>query len=126
MAQDIVTVHRAATIGEADVVAAWLEGEGIPAFVRNAHSVVTLHVPVIVAPKGVEICVAPADADAARELLSAKLAANAAREAALASAPPVEAVCDQCGATWIYPATAAGTVQTCEQCRAYLDVPENE
>lgn len=124
MTQDIVTIHRAATIGEADVIAAWLENEGIPAFVRNELSVVTLHVPVIAAPKGVEICVAPEDADEARRLLAARATEAATRDAALASAPPIEAVCEQCGTTWIFPATAAGSVQTCEQCRAYLDVPE--
>ena len=58
MSGEMVCVHRADTVGAADIVATWLEDRGIPAFVKNRYSVDTLPVPVLTAPHGVEVCVA--------------------------------------------------------------------
>ncbi len=36
---------------------------------------------------------------------------------------PVDAICEECGVNTKYPSHTRGTVQTCPQCFAYVDVP---
>jgi hypothetical protein len=125
MSGEMVTVHRAANLGEADIIAQWLEAQGIPTFVKSSQSLATLPVPSAIAPRGVEICV-PDDetAEAARTLLAEHQAEVTDRLARLTAAPPIDVVCEACGGTTEFPAIASGTVQSCAHCHAHIDVPE--
>lgn len=38
------------------------------------------------------------------------------------NAPPIEAVCEECERTSMFPATQDGTTQTCPHCHAHMDV----
>lgn len=125
MPKEMITVFRAANIGEADIVAHWLEENGVPAFVKNRWSVVTLHVPTVAAPLGVEVCVADEeDAAIAEGLLADKREELARRKADLAVRSPIQVECEACGLPSEFPGLAAGTVQSCPHCRAHVDVPE--
>jgi hypothetical protein len=124
MPEDMTTVYRAADIGEADIVVAFLDRHGIIAHVKDRLAVGTLQVPAIVAPRGIEVCVAPGEAaERAAALLHEhfdELAAARSED----SGGTVEAVCEECGRTASYPSKQRGTVQNCPHCRAHVDVPE--
>lgn len=126
MSGEMVCVHRARSVGEADVVAAWLEEHGIPAFVKNRHSVATLPVPSLSAPRGVEVCVADDEAaERARELLAEHAREVAEQSRATRSSAPVEVTCEDCGRSSVFPPTQRGTVQSCPNCGSNVDVPES-
>lgn len=119
-----VRVFHAGSMGEADVVVAWLNEQGIPAYVQDRLSAGTLEVSQIVAPVGIEVCVFDsALADTARKLLSEHLAQRQTYQAEAAGRGSIDATCEECGAKSAFPVSQAGTVQTCPHCREYLDVP---
>lgn len=119
MSQDLICVHRARDIGEADIIVAWLEERGIAAMVKDRYAAGTLQVPQVVAPRGIEVCVLDAQqAEPAHALL-----AEHAAEHAVPKGAPVNATCEECGATTQFAAAQSGSVQSCPHCRAYLDVP---
>lgn len=119
MSRDLVCVHRARDIGEADIIVAWLDEQGIASMVKDRYAVGTLQVPQIVAPRGIEVCVLDAQqADQARALLAQHAAENAAP-----SGTPIDATCEECGAITRFPAAHSGSVQSCPHCRAYIDIP---
>lgn len=125
MRTEATCVFRASGLGEADLVAGWLDGQGIPAFVKDAHAVATLHTPFLTAPKGIAVCVVDvADVDRARELIAAHAEEVLSERAAAASGEPVTAICEECEAESVFPAALRGTVQTCPKCRAHIDVPD--
>ena len=118
-------VHRANDLGEADVVVAWLEEQGIPAFVKDEHAVATLHTPFLTAPKGIAVCVVDVrDADRAKELLAEHARELSTRRSFAAGGELVAATCEECGAESLFPASLRGTVQNCPVCRAHTDVPD--
>jgi hypothetical protein len=70
MGQDLITVHNAGTIEEADIVVAWLDDHGIKAMVKNRHILGTYSGLGAVSHNQVEVCVIrPEDAERARQLL---------------------------------------------------------
>lgn len=119
MSTDLPVVYRAADIGEADIVAAWLEENGIQAFVRDEHASVTMPTSLIVAPRGIPICVAPADEAGAKALMEEHQEEIKRRHSALGT---VESKCEECGKQSTFPATQMGTVQVCPHCKADMDV----
>ncbi len=123
MARDLPCVFRAASIGEADIIVAWLEEQGIRAMVQDEHSAVMLWVPRVTAPWGVEVCVVdPRKAEEAKRLIEHHIAErDAARAESGGGVVPV--VCEECGHQFELPAVERGTVQRCPGCRAYVDVP---
>ena len=124
MPRDMTTVYRAADIAEADLVVAFLERNGIIAHVKDRLAAGTLQVPTIVAPQGIEVCVAPGEtADQATALLHEYFDEIVAAQSD-DSAGTVEAVCEECGGTGSFPFKQRGTVQICPHCRAHVDVPE--
>jgi hypothetical protein len=124
MSGEMVCVYRATTVGEADIVAAWLGEHGIPAFVKNRYSVETLHVPQVVAPRGIEVCVADDETAKEAKALLADQAQELARQSREArSSGPVDVLCEECGRTAVFPPTQRGTVQKCPHCRRHVDVP---
>jgi hypothetical protein len=123
MPRDLICVYRAADMGEADIVAAWLDDQGIAVHIKNRHAAEMLQTPFIVAPKGIEVCVTdPQQADQAKTLVREHLQHR--REKTAEPGRTIEAVCEECGKASRFPFEQRGTVQTCPHCRRYLDVPE--
>ena len=117
-------VYRAADIGEADIVVAWLGKRGIAAEVKDRLAAFTLQVPMIVAPAGIEVCVIdPNEADHARELLRDHFDELKREPKPEDSDQTVEATCEECGKTASFPLGQRGTVQLCPHCHEHIDVP---
>ncbi len=126
MQRDLICVYRAADLGEADIVAAWLDNQGIIVHVKNRHTAGTMQTPLIVAPKGIEVCVVdPAQSEQANALVREHLEHRRLKTNEPAMGRTIEAVCEECGKASRFPFEQRGTVQTCPHCRQYLDVPEN-
>ena len=67
---NLVTIKTVTTLGEAEIVAAVLSGNGIPAFVPDAHaSAVMPHMFTAINTWGVKVQVMARDAQAAAEVL---------------------------------------------------------
>ena len=125
MPRDMICVYRAADLGEADIVAAWLADQGINAHVTNRNPAMNLYVPSAVSPKGIEVCVVdPAQADRAKELLRKHAGESAVKKLHDAAGPDIEAACEECGKTSRFPFAHRGSVQACPHCRQYVDVPQ--
>jgi len=123
MQRDLTCVYRAADVAEADIVAAWLDDQGITVHVKDRHA--GSLPPLTVAPQGVEVCVVdPEQADQAKALVREHLQQRKEKTDESASGRTLEAVCEECGKTTRFPFEQRGTVQTCPNCRRYLDVPE--
>jgi hypothetical protein len=118
--RDPKCVFVAGHIGQADIVAGWLEGHGIPAEVMNRETMGGLGYPLSAATAGVEVWVTDPEraAEAIRLLGERALELVTQRP----SGPPVEVVCEECGKTSTFPAEQRGSVQNCPHCSAYLDV----
>jgi hypothetical protein len=125
MSFDAACVHVARDIAEADIVVHWLEQQGIEAYVKNRHAIATVYVPILTAPRGVEVCVLDAaETERAKELLRQHQAEIAESQSATASLGPVYVVCEECGAALCFPSEARGRVENCPHCDKYVDVPE--
>lgn len=71
MTEDLITVHNAGTLEEADIVVAWLDNQGIKAMVKNRHSISMFSGLSAIWHNEIEVCVTnPGDAEKARELLA--------------------------------------------------------
>ncbi|MBI4719202.1 MAG: hypothetical protein HY763_15500 [Planctomycetes bacterium] len=121
MVGELVCVRRTATVEEADIVVAWLDGQGIKAQVVDRENIgvrafgVTDH-------EGIAVCVA--DEEAAREARELLEAHDRQRLQGTVVAPTDLVLrCPECGVSNSFPAQAAGTVQECFLCRAFVDVP---
>jgi hypothetical protein len=126
--RDPKCVHVDDNLARANLVAAWLGSQGIPADVMNELTLGGFEGLVSILPsklsfRGVEVWVKdPADADRARQLLAEHAAELQAAKANRTGT--VEAVCEECGEATIFPAAEQGTIQTCPHCGALLDVPD--
>jgi hypothetical protein len=82
----------------------------------------------MVTPDSFEVRVTDSDkVAAARELLdsaAAAVAVAAVREKRATRTGTVTAVCEDCGKSSEWPATAMGTTENCPHCGAYMDVPD--
>ena len=126
-------VMVADSLGEADVVATFLDGQGIRAEVmdrntRGGFEGLSLLSPQGVSSRGIEVWVLdPAQVPQAIELLAEqemqRTTRNAVREV---GGDPVEVVCEECGTATTFPPEQIGTVQDCPSCAAYLDVGGDE
>ena len=118
--RDPKCVFVASNFGQANVVAGWLQGQGIPADVMNRETAGGLGSPLLAATTGVEVWVMdPAQTAEAIRLLgdhALELVTNK------PTGPPLEVVCEECGQTSTFPAQQRGSVQNCPHCSAYLDV----
>ena len=124
MPRDMICVYRAADVGEADIVAAWLAEKGITVHVKDRFAAGTMQTPLIVAPKGIEICVVdPEVAEQARALVREHVE-HRREKTDEAAGGTIEAVCEECGNVSRFSFKQRGTVQTCPHCRQYIDVPE--
>jgi hypothetical protein len=127
MHDEINIVYRATSVGQADVIVAWLQEQGINALVVNRDEVGTLNVPVLFGTHGVEIGVTDAaQAERATVLLRDHYQHAPASSSAPGSGPTVEAVCEECGEKAVFPYAQRGTVQDCPHCGEFVDVPGGE
>ncbi len=125
MPRDLTCVYRAADLGEADIVAAWLADQGITIHVKNRYSAVNVFVPSVSAPKGIEVCVVdPTQVELAKTLVRDHLEQRKEKTEDAQSGQTIETVCEECGKAARFPIEQRGTVQTCPYCRKYVDVPE--
>ncbi len=125
MSGEMVCVHRAATVSEADIVTAWLEEQGIPAFVKNRLTAETLPIETHLTRRGVEVCVADdVTAERAKSLLS-----EHDQKVEELHPPPVDdllmdTTCNECKAVLSFPLSSAGSTEECPNCGGYIDIPE--
>lgn len=122
MSRDMITVYRAASVDEANVVAVWLNGQGITAFVKDQTVAGTFDIPTLYTPQGVEVYV-PDPEQAARAVAALQDHYTEQAEAE-ESGTPVEATCEECGETSSFPYAQRGLVQLCPHCGAHIDVPD--
>jgi len=123
MPRDLTCVYRALDVAEADIVAAWLDDQGITVHVKHRHA--GSQVPLTVAPRGIEVCVIdPAQVESAEALVREHLQHRKEKTDENAAGRSIEAVCEECGKASRFPFEQRGTVQTCPHCRRYLDLPE--
>lgn len=117
----MITVYKASSIEQADIVLAWLDEQGIPAFVKNRH-MAGAYATLAVAPQGVEVCVAnPAEAEKAKELLAEH--ESAIKERRRESYEKIVRIqCTACGRLLEFPGEFFGTVQSCPHCGQNVDV----
>jgi len=125
--RDPKCVHVDDNLARANLIVGYLGSHGIPAEVMDEMTLggfegLVSFLPAKLSLRGVEVWVKnPADADRARQLLAeqqAEIAAKANRTGT------VQAVCEECGTTATFPASAQGTIQDCPNCGAMLDVPD--
>jgi hypothetical protein len=126
-------VYVAQSIGEADVVANYLEQNNIRAEVMNRNTRggfegLSLVSPNAVSVYGMEVWVLdPAQVQKAIQLLAEQEMLKITRKAAKeASGEPIDVVCEDCGETTTFPPAERGTVQSCPHCGEYIDVGDEE
>jgi Putative prokaryotic signal transducing protein len=128
--RDEKCVFVANTMGEAEVMATWLEGESIDAQVMDVNTLggldgLTPLSPTGVGQRGVEVWVKDsADIERARTLIAeqqAELKAKA--DSRRDDATPVDVACEECGKTIQFTGAQRGSVQNCTACGAHVDVP---
>jgi hypothetical protein len=122
MTSDMAVIYRAADIGEADIVANWLQEQGFAAFVKNEYGAVAFQLPLVEGRTGIGVCVRAEDEAAAAALLE-QHREEIEHHKAEAGTSPIQARCEECGKESMFPASQRGTVQTCPHCRANMDVP---
>jgi hypothetical protein len=112
--RDPKCVFVAENFAQANVVAGWLQGQGIDADVMNRETFGGF------VPSGVEVWVSdPAQARCAIRLLGEHTVEQVTTKQ---TGSALEVLCDECGQTSIFPAEQRGSVQNCPHCSAYVDV----
>jgi len=125
MSGEMVCVHHAATVSEADIVTAWLEEQGVPAFVKNRLTAETLPIDGLRSKRGIEVCVADDEtAEQAKILLEKHDRQVEAEHPLPVDDLLIDTTCDACNAVLSFPLSSAGLTETCPDCGEYLDIPE--
>lgn len=110
------------TIGEADVIIAWLAEHGVTADVKDRHWLALNYGRVWSKAYGVEVVALSEDeAERGRTLLAEHAAARA-QAAETAPNGKIRATCEECGTTHIFLAKDAGRVVDCPACGQFMDV----
>lgn len=121
-----VVAYTAATNLDAHVIVRMLEANGVPAFVIEDQSGVSLwmlgtisqfHQP--------RIWVEEALAEQAKELIRAFEEKNVTRSHREGSGGSLATECEQCGHTTVFPDSMNGTTQDCGHCGGFVDVGES-
>jgi hypothetical protein len=125
MPRDLPIVFYASSVDQADIVAAWLNDQGIKTFVKDRLG--AGYPVLIVSPKGVAVCVGnEEDAERAKALLAEHFTESGRQRERSATGAEAAAMCDSCGEVSTFPAGQRGTVQTCSFCGEYVDVPGDD
>ena len=126
MTEDPIVIRRTSTVEEAEIVVAWLSERDINAFILDRDNPGVLAFG-ITDEEGIAIAVAQGEtAQRAVGLLEVHHQEHLQQTKAHADAgtASIEVICEECGTQNVYAVAAAGTVQECEECRAFLDVEE--
>ena len=129
MADEPVLIRRTSTLEEAEIIVSWLDEQGIEAIIpdRSSPGVFAFGV---TDTEGIEIYARDEDtAGRARKLLEEhdrQRAAGAGGDTSGADGAGFDVTCDECGRVDRFPAGAKGTVQSCTNCGAFLDMPGSE
>ncbi len=119
-------VYTANNVAEADIISAWLSDQDIDAMVPDRHAIgaTTFGLPAMV-PGGIEVCVKEAThLTRAQELLREHAEHIESQLAGARAATSITVKCDECGESTDVPCHDAGTVISCANCKAYIDVPD--
>lgn len=115
-----ICIRRTTTMEEAEIIVAWLADNDIEATIGDRNNTGTFAFGVT-DMEGIAILVAdPQAAEKADSLLAEH---DKERAAKFATMGPITAVCEDCGQSNQFPPTMAGSVQECNECRAFVDVP---
>jgi len=119
-------IRRTSTLEEAEIIVSWLDEQGIEAIIpdRSSPGVFAFGV---TDTEGIEIYARDEDtAGRARKLLEEHDPQRAAGAGGDTSGAGFDVTCDECGRVDRFPAGAKGTVQSCTNCGAFLDMPGSE
>ena len=129
--RDPVSVYNAKHNVDAQLVANYLEDNGIEAHVTFDESVVGMGIlgPLSEIHKP-QVWVDRSSIEAAEPLLMKyeqrqRLRATPAKDSAAREGDWVEALCEECGKKSVFGASKDGTVQDCPHCGAYIDVGDD-
>ena len=121
MPNEPVLIRRTATTEEAEIIVAWLDSEGIKAFIPDRDSFGTFAFGVT-DHEGVEIYAADeAMAKKAREALDRHDRAQI--DQLRRAGGSVKLKCTECGEQVEFGAGMRGSTQECPECGAYVDIP---
>jgi len=121
--RDPKCVFVANNVGQADIVAGWLEEHGFPAEVMTREMMGGLG-PALTAMTGIEVWIVdPAQAPEAIRVLGEHAVELVIKTQ---TGSPLEVVCEECGKTSTFPPQQRGSVQNCPHCSAYIDVEAAE
>ena len=126
ISRDRRCVFVANDMGEAAVVANWLEHEGIAAKVMDEMTLGGLEGLTGftgVSSRGVEVwSLNEDDLDRARMLIAEKEDLRSAISSRKEAKGPVQAICEECGGASEFPGRNRDTTQDCPHCGQYMDV----
>ena len=118
----MICVYHARDFGEADIVAAWLEEQGLAVHVKDRLSA-GIFGPLVVAPRGVQVCVNDeTTADRAKQLLAERKDQFLDEGEHPLEGGDIEVVCGECGEPSHFPLDDQGSVQSCPHCGGFVDV----
>lgn len=124
MTEEPIVIRRTSTVEEAEMVVAWLSERDINAFIldRDNPGVMAFG---ITNEEGIAIAVAQGEtAQRAVGLLQVHHQEHLQEAQPDTGTATIEVICEECGKQNVYAVAATGTVQECEECRAFLDVEE--
>lgn len=131
--QDPNCVYVTSNPKAADFVVAWLQDQGIAAEVqthlKESDGVVLTPFSNSDMSNHLEVHITDVDkAEEVKELILANQDSIIQQAQAIDAAPPQDmvVVCESCGKSNVYPGELQGTVQDCQHCGHYLDVPGGE
>jgi hypothetical protein len=128
--RDPKCVFVASDVGQATVLANWLQHEGIRAQVMDTMThggLDGLTAWTGVSARGIEVwAIMPAEVDRARLLIAQRYEALTELLAKKTAAGPAEAHCDKCGKNSEFSGDKRGSVQNCPHCGSYVDVPDGD
>ena len=118
-----VCIRRTGTVEEAEILVAWLDAKGVKATIADPDSTGVFAFGVT-DTEGVEIYVADEEtAKRAKTLLAEHDKERDAAASQEASSETVDVKCGECGQINAFRPEQRGTVQECEECNAFIDVP---
>jgi len=120
MDEEMKVVAEFNTQAEADLLRVRLENEGIEGVSADNKTLAAWGF--TWATGSIKVLVKAADVDRAMAVIGERDADRAKRKEAAEGTQRF--TCDKCGETISFPRSKAGTVQSCPECFAYVDVPE--
>jgi hypothetical protein len=125
--RDPFAAYNAKSNLEAHLICGLLNDAGVPAVTIEDISQVGVWVGGLVSEiHKPQVWIERTDVERARPILTAYERRNAERGAERPLEPPVSAVCEECGTRTEFPAHLKGTTQSCPNCKAYMDVGDDE